>query len=221
MLNKLANVLGSIGASCLMLIASPAKAQPNVIHQLGVLNDSDKQFESGSYFDTYEIEGSRGQRVSISLDSSDFDTYLGLLDSEGTLIASNDDAAADNPNSYLSATLPSNGTYTLVATSYEQQSGDYRMVVRNFSPPRTASSNSSSGNSGSALIANPMTPLLVWGLMNAMFSSGGTSSSSSSSYDHYYDHSRPASSGSSYSSPTPAVGGFYGNGPQHGTSTVR
>ena len=219
MLNKVANVLGSIGASCLLLLALPAQAQPNAIHQLGVLGGNDTQLNSGRYFDTYEIAGSAGQRVSISLDSSDFDTYLGLLDSDGNIVSTNDDAAADNPNSYFSATLPRNDTYTVVVTSYEQQSGgDYRMVVRNFSPPPVANTSArttarSSSGSGLRLLGQLLSiPAVREGVVNAFFNSMSSGSSPS-----YQDDYRLIRGGSAYPSapqsaprPVPPIGGNRG-----------
>jgi len=218
MLAKLSRLLGGCGLSGLLLLALPAQAQTNTVHQMGVLGASDEQFSTGSYFDSYKIEGSEGQRVSISLDSSDFDTFLGLLDSDGNLVASNNNAATDNPNSYISTTLPRNDTYTVVATSHGAQSGgDYRMALRNFSPPpmaRTATSGGS-GNGLSALVASPLGQMMMWGMVDSMFSSGG-GSSTSSGYEHYPSQqttTSPPLRGMVY----PSGSGIHGGGPQHGT----
>lgn len=184
-LGNVSKLLGSFGIGCSLLMSEiPAQAQSsNTVHQLGVLGTSDEQFTTGSYFDSYKIEGSEGQRVSISLDSSDFDAFLGLLDSDGNLITSNDDAAAGNLNSYISTTLPRNDTYTVIATSYGSQTGgDYRLALRNFSPPRVQRTASSTGswNGLNALMASPFGEMLIWGVVDSMLSSGGSSSSSQS-----------------------------------------
>ncbi len=223
-LSKVSGLLSGISLGYLLLVAIPAQAQSsNTVHQLGILSSGDEQFTTGSYFDSYKIEGSAGQRISISLDSSDFNAFLGLLDSDGNLVTTNDDAAAGNPNSYISTTLPRNDTYTVIATSYSPQSGgDYRLALRNFSPPpaRTASSGGSLENGWGSLVASPIGQMIMIGIVDSMFSGGG-SSSTASDYGYYPDR-QPGTSQPSYSSPTPAVGGdsFYGNGPQHGTSTA-
>lgn len=204
-------ILSGCSLGCFLLLSSSAYAQSNIVHQLGVLSSGDEQFSTGSYFDSYKIEGSAGQRVSISLDSSDFDTFVGLFDDDGNPVATNDDASDTNLNSYLSATLPHNGTYTVIATSYESQgSGDYRMSLRNFSPPtpaRTASSTSSSGDF-SALVAHPITQLFMWGLVDSMFSSGGGTTSTAND-DYYYYEQRPTPSQPVRRAPTPAIDPFY------------
>ena len=217
-LNKLSRWLGSCGLGCCLLTALPTQAQTNTVHQMGVLGATDEQFSTGSYFDSYKIEGSEGQRVSISLDSSTFDTFLGLLDSDGNLVASNDNAAADNPNSFISTTLPRNDTYTVFATSSVSQSGgDYRMALRNFSPPRVSSTrNNSNQDSSSTLVASPLGQMLVLGfagaLLDSMFSSGG--SSSGSDYELIRTgNSYPSSTQTAPRPVTPVGGnrGFYGS----------
>lgn len=162
---KVAGVLSGFGIGWYLLLASPAKAQSNTVHQLGVLESADSTLSDGSYFDSYEIAGSAGQRVTISLDSSEFDTFLGLLDSEGNLIASNDDANDSNPNSFTSAVLPNDGTYTVVATSYQPSAnGGYRLTMRNFSPPPSASGTSYSSG------VQPMYDTFLLTLMGAAMS---------------------------------------------------
>ena len=210
-------VIGS-ASFCLLLSALPAQSQ-TVTHQLGVLGTGDKQLDTGNFFDSYALEGVEGQRISISLDSSDFDTSLGLFDSEGNPIATNNNAANDNSNSYLSTTLPHSGSYTVVATSHlPQAGGDYRMALRSFAPPATVGRTASSGTSSSgwdslaALVSIPFVQDMIW---DAMFSSGGTAPSTTSSYDYYNQPS--STSQPAYGHSAPPVGGFYGNGPQHGT----
>ncbi len=218
MLGKLSRLLSGCGLSWLLLLALPAQAQTNTVHQMGVLGASDEQFSTGSYFDSYKIEGSEGQRVSISLDSSDFDTFLGLLDSDGNLVASNNNAAADNLNSFISTTLPRNDTYTVFATSSVSQSGgDYRMALRNFSPPPVSRTrNNGNQDSSSTLVASPLGQMLMLGfagaLLDSMFSGGG--SSSAPDYELIRTgNSYPSTSQTAPQPVTPIGGnrGFYGS----------
>lgn len=170
---RVAGVLSGFSIGCCLLLASPVKAQSNAVHQLGVLDSADPTLSDGSHFDSYEIAGSAGQRVTISLDSSEFDTFLGLLDSEGNLIASNDDASGSNPNSFTSAVLPNDGTYTVVATSYQPSAnGGYRLTMRNFSPPRAASNTSSSYSSSIQPVYNAFLLGIVGAAMDEMLFGG-------------------------------------------------
>ncbi|MEL6900805.1 MAG: PPC domain-containing protein [Cyanobacteria bacterium J06606_4] len=220
-LGKVSELLAGCSVGCVLLFATSAQAQTNMVHQLGVLSAGDHQFETGSYFDSYEIEGSAGQRVSISLDSSDFNTFLGLFDSEGTLIVTNDDAAEENPNSYISTTLPQSGTYTVVATSHAPEgSGDYRLTMRSFAPPtptRTTTSTASSGSGWNGLSAFLSMPIVQEVLVDTFFSSMFSSGGSSSSYDSYPYPTTTRPSRPSGGMARPAGSGIHGGGPQHGT----
>jgi|GEM_PF-6669443 len=73
--------------------------------------------ESPEYL--YEFTGKEGEVVSISLKSNDFDAYLSLLDQDGNeLIFSDDDG--ESLDALLSVfVLPYSGSYSVVATSYE------------------------------------------------------------------------------------------------------
>ncbi|MGC1309658.1 MAG: PPC domain-containing protein [Phormidesmis sp.] len=182
-LGKVSAMIGGFSLGVLMLSASPVQAQSSPpVYKLGVLDTADTQLADGSYFDSYEIAGSAGQRVSISLDSSEFDTFLGLLDSDGNLIVSNDDASESNLNSYISLTLPTDGTYTVVATSFDPLSnGGYRLSMRNFNAPRATMQ---SGQSGLEPVFNPLATAFIGAALNELFFGGG------SSVDSYSDPSQ-------------------------------
>ena len=69
-----------------------------------------------TYYQDFQINGRGGDRVTIRMSSSDFDTYLLLLQ-DGEIIASNDDA--DGTNSEIVQILPTTGAYTVRANSFE------------------------------------------------------------------------------------------------------
>jgi len=107
-------------------------AEPAVVLQEeGALEDGDTVLESdGSLYDVYTFEGETGQSVTVNLSSSEFDTYLLLIDPEGQLLEQNDDAAEDDMNSSLTVTLPSDGTYTVVSNGFDSESrGGYAVEV--------------------------------------------------------------------------------------------
>lgn len=220
-LDKVSTLLSSISLGCLLLTGAPAKAQSDTIHQLGVLDSADPQMSDGSYFDSYEIAGTAGERVTISLNSSEFDTFLGILDSEDNLLASNDDASDTNRNSFISLTLPANGIYTVVTTTFTPSaSGGYRLSMRNFNAPPTTTSTTQTASSGLSPVFNPLALLAIGFALDSFFGGGGGSA------DPYPDPSqdpllrdmnRPQRSAPlPPPRPIPPVGGpcgLYGSGP--------
>lgn len=79
--------------------------------------------------DRYTFEGSAGDTVIITLESDAFDTILDLLDSAGTQIATNDDAQG-RTNSLIAFTLPTTGTYTIVARNFGSGIGAYTLTLQ-------------------------------------------------------------------------------------------
>ncbi|MGH9802369.1 MAG: BACON domain-containing protein, partial [Blastocatellia bacterium] len=95
----------------------------NIGQQLtGSLSTTDCRFSDGSYVDFYGFSAIGGQQVSISMDSSAFDTYLFLIGPGGNLVTQDDDGGPGT-NSRIPAdsgffTLPATGNYTIVANSF-------------------------------------------------------------------------------------------------------
>jgi hypothetical protein len=102
-----------------------------LLERQGTLEEGDSVLASdGSLYDEYTFEGEAGQRVTISLSSTDFDTYLALLGPDGEVIAQNDDIVPGNLNSELTVTLPTTGTYIVIANSFDNTGrGRYTVVV--------------------------------------------------------------------------------------------
>ena len=102
----------------------------------GALTAGDAVSEDGSLYDEYTFAGGSGQQITISLISQDFDPYLILLDPQGRRISENDDVSRSNRNSRLVVTLPSTGTYTVVANSYEaDKNGEYEIKIETGESP--------------------------------------------------------------------------------------
>lgn len=87
------------------------------------------EFDQGNRFAAaHAFNGTAGQSVTITLESSDFDPILILIDAKGEAIAANDDS--NNNNSRIEITLPTTEQYTLLVTSFEfEGQGDYRLAV--------------------------------------------------------------------------------------------
>ncbi len=90
-----------------------------LLDQQGSLDDNDEPSPvDGGVYDVYSFVGRAGQSINLSLTSPDFDTYLVLIGPDGTLIAENDDINSSNFNSAINTSLPSNGDYIVVVTSF-------------------------------------------------------------------------------------------------------
>ena len=120
----------TVGLAVCGVFSSSVKASPILLEERGTLSSGDAILDDGSLYDQYTFVGSSGQRVTIYLESDDFDPYLILLDPARRRISENDDISRTNRNSRLVITLPSTGTYTVVANSYESgQTGSYLLRV--------------------------------------------------------------------------------------------
>lgn len=100
----------------------------------GALSTSDCHSED-HYVDSYSFNGTAGQHVAIELNSAAFDTYLFLVRSDGTIVSENDDVnPPTNTNSRIPVsgylTLPANDTYTILATSFDENvTGAYSLTL--------------------------------------------------------------------------------------------
>jgi len=115
-------------------VSAPVAAQPIAIGAAvtGNLSPSDGRAADGSFTDTYRFTARRGQRVTVSMSSSDFDTYLMLGRPDGTQDA-NDDTRANGQtqtDSRIDTVLAEDGQYVITASSYRPgTSGKYRLTL--------------------------------------------------------------------------------------------
>jgi len=125
--------------------ATPRPERPNTIpsQQVGVIlqeegtlgPDSQVLREDGSLYEEYTFQGQQGQTVTISMTSTEFDTYLILFDPSGQVLEQNDDicdtSSQECTNSEIVIELPSDGTYTILANAYDNTGrGRYTLTVR-------------------------------------------------------------------------------------------
>lgn len=86
----------------------------------------------GGYADRYTFNGAAGASVRISMTSFEIDCYLQVEGPSGVVIAEDDDGGTGT-DSMLMLTLPSDGSYTVVATSYSAGAeGAYTLRVAEF-----------------------------------------------------------------------------------------
>lgn len=111
---------------------SQAQLSPShtILRLSGILGQGDYVLPDGRYFQEFSFQGRGNQTVRISLESNDFDTYLILIDETQALVDKNDDAHANTTNSELVSTLPLDGRYTVVVTSFDHTGrGQFLLTV--------------------------------------------------------------------------------------------
>ena len=113
---------------------APCIATPITVGQTvnGSLATTDCFLGDGNLVDAYSFAGTTGQQVAITLDSSAFDAYLYLLKPDGTLLDEDDDGGGGTdariPTAGGFVSLPTNGTYTIYATSFDSgETGSYTL----------------------------------------------------------------------------------------------
>jgi hypothetical protein len=77
-----------------------------------------------SYFDLWQFQGNRGDRVTILMQGDgNLDPYVGLIDGATQEVLAEDDDSAGNGNPAIETTLSAAGTYVIVATRYGFDTG--------------------------------------------------------------------------------------------------
>lgn len=111
--------------------ASPVPSLPStailLLQQQGALQAGDSVIPiDGSFYDQYTFTGQAGQTVTLWMQSSEFDTYLAVVDANGQVLAENDDLNSSTTNSAITLTLAEDGIYTIIAnTSASGETGQY------------------------------------------------------------------------------------------------
>jgi hypothetical protein len=101
-----------------------------------------------SYFDLWQFQGNRGDRVNILMQGDgNLDPYLGLIDGASEQVLAEDDDSAGNGNPLIDTTLPAAGTYIIVATRYGFDTGttqgQYTLSLTGGSGPQNVSNTTS------------------------------------------------------------------------------
>ncbi|HEX2092004.1 MAG TPA: hypothetical protein VHG28_06355, partial [Longimicrobiaceae bacterium] len=111
-----------LGAALLAVAPGLAAAQRTIsVGQTvsGRLEASDPTLSDNSYYDEYVYTARAGERLTITLRSSDFDAYLNWGRRNGSTFESvdTDDDGAGGTDSQLQVTVGSAGTYVIRANS--------------------------------------------------------------------------------------------------------
>ncbi|MGD9967788.1 MAG: pre-peptidase C-terminal domain-containing protein [Hyphomonadaceae bacterium] len=109
----------------------------------GELAQGDTQLRSGEFIDTYNFQGTAGQRVVIDMRSTQVDPYLILLAPSGAQEDNDDIAPGSDTNARIETTLAETGQYRIGATSYQPgESGAYVVTLQQGAAPQVSASNS-------------------------------------------------------------------------------
>ena len=96
----------------------------------GVLSPTDGRLSSGEFVRFYSVSGPAGTALTITLRSSQFDTYLLVTGPDG-FQEDNDDAPGMGTDSQLELVFPVGGTYRVGVTSYAPgETGAYTLDIR-------------------------------------------------------------------------------------------
>ena len=97
----------------------------------GALEEGDRIIEEdGSFYDSYPLEAKSGESFTIALESTEFDAFVALIDSEGNIIMQNDDISEEDSNSRIRVTIPENGVYNVIVNAYDEGgTGQYVLTV--------------------------------------------------------------------------------------------
>jgi serine protease Do len=100
---------------------------------IGALQEGDAAFRGGGFFDLYTFSAHRGQRLTITLRSDEFEPYLRLarvggpeeLDWVGA-----DGDGGTGTGARLNVTAPADGEYWIAVTAVDQAPGAYELSLR-------------------------------------------------------------------------------------------
>ncbi len=97
----------------------------------GALEDGDLTIpEDGSFYDSYPLEGKRGDSLTIHLESDEFDPFVALIDDKGKIIEQNDDISEEDSNSEIKVSIPEDGAYNVIVNAYDEGGkGEYVLTV--------------------------------------------------------------------------------------------
>lgn len=110
--------------------------------QRGTLRRGDPMLGDSSYYHEYHYRGTPGDRIEITLSSSEFDTYLrwGRAASGSFIEEAYDDDGGGGTNSRLVVTVGGTGAYAIHANAFEPRAtGSYTLTVRELGAATPAS----------------------------------------------------------------------------------
>ena len=128
-------------AHCLPLVALLALGcseaeRPRFVDETheGRLESGDLVLEQdGSYYDRYAFQAKEGDRILVTMESTEIDSVLALFDSQSQQLAANDDEieVGGDRNSRIEILAPKDDVYTVVANAvHSGETGAYVVRIR-------------------------------------------------------------------------------------------
>ena len=128
---------GELGSYSLHIELSDAAPAGSVVvaqgpaSTTGRLEAGDATLDAGEYFDAFAYQLQAGQTVTADLRSSEFDTFVGVLNPQGEPAAHNDDHEGSKDRSLVSVVADVSGAWTVAVTSYAAaETGAYSLDVQ-------------------------------------------------------------------------------------------
>ena len=114
-----------------------AAAAAGLRAESGRLASGDRTLTSGEYYDEYTVNGRRGEPLTVDLRSTAFDPYL-IIRGPADFKEENDDHDGSAQRSLLSLTLPQDGAYRILVTTYKPgEAGAYDLRIQQGSASTT------------------------------------------------------------------------------------
>ena len=149
-MNTLRTAAAGLVLAC--TLAAPAHAQPRTFPTLGIgqavsgrLTATDPAMHERGHFKVYQFQASPGRRYVATLESGDFDAFLTVGRTVGGItdhMLINDDGTGEGTGARLRFTVPSAGTYLILAQSLAKDGvGAFtlRLDTVTIRPPRVES----------------------------------------------------------------------------------
>ena len=93
--------------------------------------------DDNTYVQAYTYRGTGGERLSVTMRSASFDSWLIVADANGRILEYDDDSAGGN-DARVTMTLPSSGTYLIIANAVSDRStGPFTLTVQSSAGSRS------------------------------------------------------------------------------------
>ncbi len=132
-----AAVAGGTMSSSQILAMPPTTARRIAVGQTQVsrLTAAHARMADDTPFEAWFLDGRAGERITVTMRSSDFDSFLHVGRQGATTTIESDDDGGGNLDSRITLTLPASGTYVLIANSVgDDDEGAYTIEVTGAVP---------------------------------------------------------------------------------------
>lgn len=125
-------VVGGLSSGPSPAWAVRAAAPEILFERAGSLGAPDPQYSDGSFYDEYSVPVTAGERLRITLTSTDFDPYL-IVSAPGDKRQVNDDVSENDRNCRIELTSSASGSLDIRASSFTGNvTGNYRLTVERW-----------------------------------------------------------------------------------------